>query len=492
MTGHPIATLALLLAVPGCITAFAQLKPARAVLVITLTATLLLPEAVSIEVPLFPPLNKHSIPTICMLVGALIVAKKQLAAAKVGRGWDLLVLGMLFAAAGTVITNGDALRYGRTLLPALGRSDFITSAIQIVLFHAGPFFLGRTLFRSAEDARATLVGLVVAVVAYSPLVVIELRLSPQWHHWIYGFAQHDFAQTVRDGGYRPMVFMEHGLALATLTAVASLAAWSLARGPRYLRALPPLAIALWLTLLLILLKSFGAILFGTLLLPVIWFLGPKAQARVAALIALLIVSYIALRMSGLFPAEDFVALIARINPGRSLSLGFRMWNEEMFIEKLSQRPLFGWGGWARGHIYDDFGRNISVLDGAWIGMSQYGVARLVLHFSLLLGPSIYAWATIDRVPSDDRRLLATLSLISILFAADLLPNGFFNQLPMFFSGVVAGLAVGMTSARSRSRDLGALIRSLEVLLSARRRATGAAQPARPTVSRVDFGRRSPD
>ena len=34
-----------------------------------------------------------------------------------------------------------------------------------------------------------------------PLCVIELRFSPQLHNWVYGYHQHDFVQTIRDGGY---------------------------------------------------------------------------------------------------------------------------------------------------------------------------------------------------------------------------------------------------------------------------------------------------
>src|SRR5437870_12226972 len=51
-------------------------------------------------------------------------------------------------------------------------------------------------------------------------------LNPQLHLWIYGFRQHSFAQQMRDGGYRPLVFMQHGLMVAMWMAMTTLVgAW---------------------------------------------------------------------------------------------------------------------------------------------------------------------------------------------------------------------------------------------------------------------------
>ncbi|MEZ4288411.1 MAG: hypothetical protein R3A47_09765 [Polyangiales bacterium] len=64
---------------------------------------------------------------------------------------------------------------------------------------------------------------------YSLLQLVELRFSPQLHRWIYGYHQHNFVQTIRAGGYRPMVFMSHGLAVSLFTATAAMAAMGLYR-----------------------------------------------------------------------------------------------------------------------------------------------------------------------------------------------------------------------------------------------------------------------
>ena len=54
---------------------------------------------------------------------------------------------------------------------------------------------------------------------YVPLCLFEVRMSPQLHNMVYGFAQHSFGQTVRGGGWRPMVFMQHGLAVGLFMSV---------------------------------------------------------------------------------------------------------------------------------------------------------------------------------------------------------------------------------------------------------------------------------
>src|SRR5439155_21163091 len=57
---------------------------------------------------------------------------------------------------------------------------------------------------------------------YVPLCWFEVRMSPQLHVWVYGVRHHAFVQQMRDGGYRPMVFMQHGLMVAMWMAMTSL------------------------------------------------------------------------------------------------------------------------------------------------------------------------------------------------------------------------------------------------------------------------------
>ncbi|MDC7223945.1 MAG: hypothetical protein PQJ60_09405, partial [Spirochaetales bacterium] len=51
-------------------------------------------------------------------------------------------------------------------------------------------------------------------------------MSPQLSRWIYGFHGHAFIQHIRGNGYRPMVFMQHGLMVSLWMASGTLVSLS--------------------------------------------------------------------------------------------------------------------------------------------------------------------------------------------------------------------------------------------------------------------------
>ena len=55
-----------------------------------------------------------------------------------------------------------------------------------------------------------------------PLCLYEIRMSPQLHYLVYGFYPSFFGMSVRFGGYRPTVFLQHGLAVGMWMTSASL------------------------------------------------------------------------------------------------------------------------------------------------------------------------------------------------------------------------------------------------------------------------------
>jgi hypothetical protein len=257
-----------------------------------------------------------------------------------------------------------------------------------------------------------------------------------------------------------MVFMHHGLALALYMSIGAFAAWALARRRITVAGLPAAAVAVSLTVLVALLHSFGALLYTLVGVPIVWFARPKTQLRFAAVVAVLIVVYPVTRITGVFPTDKLVDLAATKSQDRAGSLKFRFNTEDIFLERTLQRPVFGWGGWARGHVWDENGRLLSILDGAWLAMLQRGFWGLTLQFTLLLLPVAMALRRVDRVSAPDQPLLGGCALASIFYSLDLLPNGMFNWLPLFFSGALAGLAQGMTSPRINLADLTSVQRDL--------------------------------
>ena len=451
----PIGMLALLLTIPAAIVLFSKLPTVRAALVIIFGATLFLPEMIYFNLPGLPGFDKYSIPNLCILIGVLVRERRKVQEAQLGRGIDLLVLAMFLAAMGTALTNGDGLTYGPTRLQALNAWSGLSRCVMIFLgvFALSLFVSARTLFRSGADARELLKALVIACIVYSPFMLVELRMSPQWHKWIYGFHQHSFAQSVRDGGYRPMVFMAHGLALALFTCAAAFAAWALVKGRTKLLGFPSWPFAAFLSLLLMGLNSLGALVYLVAMLPIAWFLSPKAQLRVAVALAIFVFAYPVLRGTELFPREGILDLAAKASQDRAGSLAFRFHNEDLIFERAMERPLFGWGQNGRSHVYVvETGAAVSTTDGAWIAvLGQGGIVGYVAYYGLLLLPVLMALRNIDRIAEADRPLLSGLALVLVVYAVDQIPNGIFNGFGTLLAGAVAGLAQGMPQEKGQAR-----------------------------------------
>jgi len=474
----PTASVALALVPPASIAAFARWRPAKAILVMLIGATMFLPERAFFKVPGLPPLDKHTITLMCLLVGVLIKGRREIAAGKPGRGIDLCILGIMIGCIGTMLTNPEVLRYGKATLPALTQSDLISDWVYTILQVGTPFLLGRLFFRNAEDAVLLLSGFVIGALIYTPFIMIELRLSPQLHRWIYGFAQQSFAETKRGGGYRPAVFMAHGLALALFVSASAFGAWALARRKyRVTKAASPTVVALWCSTLLALLHSTGALIYGIVGIPVAWFTKPKTQLRFAAVIAIIIAMYPVMRIKDWFPAQELVDYTAQKSQERAQSIATRFSNEDAFLDRALIKPYFGWGGWSRGHVWTPQGVDDSILDGAWLAMLQRGFVELAFDGILLLFPVFMALRKVDRVAKADQPLLAGVAMVSIYYTLDLLPNGNFNRLPMFCAGALAGLSQGMSAGGA---GLGnqqvnvAAIRALAAELLARRTARAPA------------------
>jgi hypothetical protein len=438
-----------MMVIPLTIAAFAIMKPTRAVLLVTFAALLFLPELAAFDAPLIPPLDKRSLSALCLLIGVRLSQRGQPRPQGSGKVFDLLIALALIGAAGTVLTNRDPLQYGPTTLPGMTTGDILADGVRMILFLAY-FMLGRRLFRTADDARDLLRALVIAGLVYVPFMLIELRLSPQMHVWIYGYHQHSFLLSRRDDGFRPMVFMENGLTVAVVFAACTMAAWTLTKARLKLWRFPALPLAALMTAMLASIHSLGALIYCVVLAPLLWFFRPKAQLLFGVILCCGVALYPLSRTFDLFPTKDLVDLAARVSQERALSLGFRFRNEDMLLEKALERPVFGWGGFARGRVFDENGNDVSVTDGDWIiAVGSRGILGFVSRFGLLLLPVLMALRRIRYVPAREQGLLSGLGLICTLNAIDLLPNGMGSIMPMFLAGSLAGLAFGMSENPNR-------------------------------------------
>jgi hypothetical protein len=442
-----IPTLALLLWVPVSLSFFFLFREERAAILVLLLGNMFLPEMAAFDFPLLPPLDKHSITMLCILIGCLARRPKRILQAHPGRGIERLILLTLVGAVGTALTNADPLSYGRwvtTHLPALEPYDAVSIAIRDILGIALPFFLGRALFDKVEDLKELLLWFSVAGSVYSFFVLLEVRVSPQLHRWVYGYHQHDFVQTLRFGGYRPMVFMSHGLTVALFLCLAFTSSAILAKARMSILRLPSKLVTSFLGVVLLISKSTGAAIYAAVMFLLVFFSRPRIQLRVSLVLAAIVVLYPITRSNDIFPTDTLVRWSQAISVERADSLKFRFDNEDMLVKKALERPWFGWGGFGRGRVYsEDWGRDISITDGYWIiRLGSLGYLGFIVPFGLVLWPIVSLRKKLRKFPDKkDQRIVTGLALMVAVLGVDMLPNGLFPNLPFFLAGALHGTAL---------------------------------------------------
>ena len=268
---------------------FQRYKPALALLLSITAGYLLLPEKTELDLPLLPALNKYTIPALVSFMMAFF-ALRQVGTETYRPGWmpqvwisRALILALLLGAFMTIITNRDPLIYGPKIINGLTFYDAFSNIINafIVLL---PFLLARKFLARPEEHRTFLIILCFAGFVYSFPALYEIRMSPQLNNIVYGIFPHSWIQHIRGNGFRPLVFLEHGLVLGIFLSATVLAALGMVRLEKNSRKGYYIAIALWLFATLFLAKSFGALLITLGLVPVIILLGVRSQLILAAMI----------------------------------------------------------------------------------------------------------------------------------------------------------------------------------------------------------------
>ncbi len=442
---------------------FYKLPPARALFASVLTGYLLLPERFSVDLPSLPPVDKGFVLTLGMLLGAFFFAGSRAVARKtsvvpderlnlsprvgivLGLAILLLFLGPIF----TIRDNGYPILVDTTLLNALRPWDFVSMTFNTCLFVV-PFLLGRRYLATADTHRMILQMLVIAGLCYSLLILFEIRMSPQLNKWIYGYYQHSFAQHVRGDGFRPMVFLRHGLWVGFFVFTVIIAAFALWRLPgqsnngRYLLA------GLWMLGVLLISNNLGAVMITALVTGML-FLPRRWQIRAVFSIAMVFVLYPAARQADLVPVDTVAALASNISEARARSFQFRLGNEDQLLDRALEKPFFGWGGWGRSRVYNDFGKDISVTDGLWIIIiGRLGWLGYICFFALLTVP-IFFLAHVAR----RKEIPAETMALALIMAGNLIyivPNSTVNPMGWLMAGALAGFVQFDWRAAQKSRD----------------------------------------
>jgi hypothetical protein len=442
--GQPntLSYIALVLWAPITLLLFARLRPPLAAALALVGGMLYLPEVIFFNPPILPELDKRTIPPLAALVGCLLsrAGRQRIAAARPFRGVDLWFVLVLASNAATTFTNTDVLAYG-VPRPGMTVKDMMSYCLADTLAVYIPFLLGRALFRSNRDLRTLLMVCVGFGVAYAPLCLYEMVMSPVLHSRVYGFMQHDIRQALRAGGFRPLVFMSHGIPLSRFLLVVVLSGALLYRSR--LAGAGAAVAAAFIALVLIGCKSTGAIVLGAVLLPVLLWSKVSLQLRVAVIMGAIVATYPISRGTDVFPTDTLLGWSEAISEQRAESLGARFESEDMLLEKARERPLFGWGPASRSHVFDPVtGDDLTIVDGEWIIVfGTRGLLGFIAWYGLYLAPVWIARRSARQVGLEQNRiLLAGFALIGVLFAVETLPNASATIPQFFWSGALYGFA----------------------------------------------------
>jgi hypothetical protein len=433
---------------------FTRLDVVRALIWTILGAYMLLPPVIGIDLPMVPDFNKYSIPNLAAGAAVVFLLKDRfsiLPASPMGR---LLIMVYVASPFVTVLTNGEVIGFEQAQIQAVRLYDSIALVAQqfIALL---PFFLARKYLNTDQAMRAVLVALVIAGLIYSLPMLLEARISPQLNIRVYGYFQHDFSQAIRGGGFRPFVFMPHGLWVAFFGMMCLISAVTLFRiGPADQRPKLLLA-ALYLTVVLIYCRSAGPLIYALLLAPIVLILPRRLQVLIASAMVIVVITYPALRGLHLIPLDFMLDTAGGVDVERRASLAFRFDNEEMLLARAAEKAWFGWGGYGRNLLHDPVTGEINVIaDGGWvIVLGTYGWVGYVAQFGLLALPVfLITREALLLKAATVSPFACTLTLLLAANLFDLLPNDTLIPFTWLMAGALQGYAEAL---RAKRRDTAA-------------------------------------
>jgi len=402
---------------------------------------MLLAVRTEVDFPLIPPLGKHSMPVFSVIIGCWFVKGKAINYFRHKGMLKFLSISILVLPFITTELNTDSLVFGGHWLPALTHHDALSAVINKILM-VTPFFIGVQFFRRYEDQLLMFKILVFAGLLYSIPILYEVRMSPQLHSTFYGYFPHSFLQQRRMGGFRPVVFMGHGLWVAFFIACVLTAAMALWKVGEKIRRLSPASVSYFLLVILILCKSIASIMYGLFTFFMISKMSYKMQFKAASLLALLAIMYPTLSIIKVFPHQAISEMAdTYMGPERAESLNFRFKNEHLLLEHGRERFFFGWGGWGRNRVYDEeTGKDRTVTDGLWIiTFGTSGWLGFMAEF-LMMALAIFRAKKAAQLTNDKKQktLLAAHALLVSIIMIDQLPNASLAPWLWLLVGVLLG------------------------------------------------------
>lgn len=417
---------------------FTRLSPLKATLWSLLGGYMILPERTYIDFPLIPTLDKESFASLAALAGCYFIAKNKVPLLPRSGPEKWLIILLLVCPLITTITNPEP--FGS--LPGMRLYDAV-SYIMFSYIEFIPFLLGMHLIKTYDDQIVAFRWLVVAGLIYTVPALVEIRLSPQLHTWVYGFFPHQFLQQIRFGGFRPVIFMRHGLVVAfffTITIMAAISLWRDKQGfygnSRETKKFTLFAV-IYLVTILVLCKTVSALIYCIVFFLAVACIPLPLTRWVAIFLIAVVITYPLSSMLGIFPHEELVNLALNINDDRAQSLEFRFMNENILLEHARHKILFGWGGWGRNRPFDGL-----VTDGYWIiVLGSFGLLTFIAHFGLpTLGIFRGLRASQKLRENEGKKLLVFYALFVAIIMVNQIVNTSMSSYLWFLIGGLLGRA----------------------------------------------------
>ncbi|MEM6552979.1 MAG: hypothetical protein AAF750_12755 [Planctomycetota bacterium] len=434
--------------IPFTLLLFAFMRPHRAILTSLLLAWLFLPQA-QFQLPNLPNYTKMTATTFGSLLGVLIFDKQMRWASYRPHWIDIPMAVFCLTPFLASVTN--------QIGPLFGLWDGLSVTLDAFVFWGLPYLIGRVYLCRPEAIKDTAIALFLSGLVLMPLVWLELRISPQLHNMLYGFHASKFEFAKRGDGYRPVVFMSHGLALVLYMGICTICGLALYRSKSWTR-FPRWLIGTGAGLLLattLVCNSAGAAALMLFAIGV-WITYDLTGWRPAVTAALgLPVGYLALRTFGGWQGEEMTALALLIaGEYRAGSLQVRLDAENVSLSKYYERPFFGWGGWGNWRATNAEGHRVAA-DSLW--MITLGKTGFIGLFGLLGSFLLPLYTLFRRLPVKAPRLPGPGAAIGMAFGAliflyDALFNAMLNPIVIAMLGALAGLALLVPELQRKARS----------------------------------------
>lgn len=384
-----------------------------------------------------PPYSKGTAAGLGVLLGMMLYDNEKLTQFRIHL-YDVPMLVWFLCPIPTALTNG------------LGMYDGMT-ALWSQFFQWGlPYFAGRLYFTDQEKMIDLAKGFIIGGLVYVPLCLFEIKMSPQLYKMVYGYSHTSFNMMIRFGGFRPVVFMQHGLPVAlwmATTATAAFWLWKSRKIEQFFHVPMGVHVAL-LIVTVILCKSTGAwilLLLGISSYFIFRYLGSITFLQV---LLLAVPTYTIVRAFGFLDRYVIQDFFAHFVPQERLdSLSIRLLQEDLFSIHTKERLFFGWGGYGRNRPVDPYTGNdlIRMIDSLWLVVfsSKGAVGLYSMLSAVLLGPMLaFNQKNFDQEGEKEEGVfLAVLGLSVVLSMIDGLSNGMFNIFFMVISGALLSRAI---------------------------------------------------